>query len=192
MKGKFCAIIVMAFLGFTQMHAQVGQTKRSSVNIGETKFGAKAGLNFSTFLGDGFLDISSKVGAYVGGMAEIPIFFDNFYLQPELLLSFQGADVGQGNLNLTYVHIPIIAKYHIIDEIAVEFGPQIGVLLGDNGDDFGGVNTNTVHFGLNFGGGYRLNEHFYFQLRYGLGLSKVLDGSDLRNGVVSLGGAYFF
>jgi len=192
MKGKFFAIIAIVFFGSAQVHSQATKGSGGSGGIGEIGFGAKAGLNLSTFLGNDFVGISPKLGAYVGGMAEIPAFFENFYLQPELLISFQGADIGPGNLNLTYLHLPLMAKYHITDEIAAEFGPQIGVRLGDNGDDFGGFDTNSTHIGLNFGGGYRLNDNFYFQLRFGLGLSKVRDKTDLRNGVVSLGGAYFF
>ncbi|WP_373519642.1 porin family protein [Pricia sp.] len=192
MKGKFFAIIAMVFFGSAQVYAQVIQGSSSSGSIGEIGFGAKAGLNFTTFLGNDFVDISPKLGAYVGGMAEIPAFFENFYFQPELLLSFQGADIGAGNLNLSYLNLPLMAKYHITEGIAAEFGPQIGVRLSDNGDDFGGFETNSTQIGLNFGGGYRLNDHFYFQLRIGLGLSKVRKNTDLRNGVVSLGGAYFF
>lgn len=192
MKRNFFAIIAIVFFGSALIHAQALQDNDMSGGIGDIRFGAKAGVHLSTFLGNDFVGISPKFGAYVGGMAEIPAFFENFYLQPELLLSFQGADIGPGNLNLTYLHLPLMVKYHITDGIAVEVGPQIGVRLGDNGDDFGGFDTNSTHIGLNFGGGYRLNDNFYFQLRYGLGLSKVRDNTDLRNGVVSLGGAYFF
>lgn len=192
MKVKFCAIIAIICFGSAQLHAQAIQGADLSVGIGEMRFGAKAGLNFSTFLGNDLIGISPKLGAYVGGMAEIPAFFENFYWQPELLLSFQGAAIGNGNLNLTYLHLPLIARYHITDGIAAEFGPQIGVLLGDNGDGLIDLDRNSVDFGLNFGGGYRLNDNFYFQLRFGLGLSKVLDSFNSRNAVVSLGGAYFF
>ncbi len=192
MKGKFFAIIAIVFFGLGQLYAQATQGSGTSGGIGEIGFGVKAGLNLSTFLGNDFVGISPKLGAYVGGLAEIPAFFENFYFQPELLLSFEGADIGAGNLNLTYLQLPLLAKYHITDAIAAEFGPQIGVRLGDNGEDFDGFETKSTHIGLNFGGGYRLNDTFYFQLRYVLGLSKVHDTTDLRNGVVSLGAGYFF
>ncbi len=192
MKGKFFAIIAIVFFGLGQLHAQSTEDGVASAGIGQIVFGAKAGLNISTFLDNDFVEISPKLGAYVGGIAEIPAFFENFYLQPELVLSFQGADIGPGNLNLTYLHLPLMARYQITDGIAAEFGPQIGFRLSDNGDDFNGFDTNNTQIGLNFGGGYRLNDTIYFQLRFGLGLSKVLDNTDLRNGVVSLGGAYFF
>lgn len=192
MKVKFFAFLTTLFFGLPGMNAQVIQGTGFSDGIGELRFGAKAGLNVSTFLGKDFVDISPKSGAYIGGLVEIPAFFDNFYLQPELLFSFQGANLGPGNFNLTYIHLPVMAKYHITDEIAVEFGPQLGFLLGDNDEDFGGIDTNTIHIGLNFGGGYQLNDNFYFQLRFSPGLSRVIDNSDLRNSVLSLGACYFF
>ncbi len=136
---------------------------------------------------------SDRSSFYVGGIAEIPAFFDGFYLQPELLLSLQGADIGFENLNLYYLHIPLMGKYHITDEIAVEFGPQIGFLVADNWDDpITGSDTNKINFGINIGGGYRLNENFYFQLRYNSGFTKILDGTNLKNRVLQIGAAYFF
>lgn len=189
---KIFAFVVALFFGVTGANAQVFQGTSGSDGSDGLRFGAKAGLGVSTFLGSDFVDISPKLGAYVGGLAEIPAFFDNFYLQPELLLSFQGADTGPENLNLTYIHLPVMGRYHITDAIAVEFGPQLGFLIADNNEDLGGVDINTVHVGLNFGGGYRLNDNLYFQLRFGPGLSRVIDDVDLRNGVISLGACYFF
>ncbi len=191
MRVKCFAFFATLFFGLAT-NAQGTQGAGSSGGLGEIRFGAKVGLNLSTFLGNDFVDISPKAGAYVGGLAEIPAFFDKFYLQPELLLSFQGADVGPKNLNLTYIHLPVIAKYHLTNEIAVELGPQIGFLLADNADDLGSLDTNTVHLGLNVGAGYQLHDNFYFQLRFGQGLSRVIDDFDLRNGVWSLGASYFF
>ncbi len=192
MRVRYFAFFATLFFVLAYTNAQGTQAAGSSDGFGEIRFGAKVGLHASTFLGNDFVDISPKLGAYVGGLAEIPAFFDNFYLQPELLLSFQGADVGPRNLNLTYIHLPVMAKYHLTNAIAVELGPQIGFLLADNSDDFGGLDTKTVHVGLNFGVGYRLHDNFYLQLRFGQGLSRVIDDYDLRNGVWSLGACYFF
>lgn len=192
MKRIILAISAMICIGVGKVNAQESQDRGPLSGIEGINFGAKAGLNVSTFLGKDFVDITPKAGAYIGGLVEIPVFSDDFYVQPEILISFQGADVGPGNLNLTYVHLPVMAKYHITDAFAAEFGPQVGFLLGDSGEDFGSVDTRSFHFGLNLGGGYRLNENLYFQARYGLGLSKVIENSDLRNGILSLGACYFF
>ena len=188
MNTRYLAALFLVFIGICATRAQDSGSSGTGIDI---KFGPKVGLHGSSFLGNDFVDITPKIGAYLGGIAEIPVLFENFYLQPEFILSFQGADVGPGNLNLTYLHLPIMAKYHIIDEVAVEIGPQIGVLLGDNGEDYN-ADVNSGHFGINFGGGYRMNENFYFQARFGFGLSKVIDETDIKNGIFSIGAAYFF
>ena len=191
MNVKFYAITALILFGSAQMHAQTSQRFTTSADMGPVRFGAKAGLGFSTFSGD-FADISPNLGFHVGGAAEISAFSEDFYLQSELLLSLQRIDIGIGNLKLTYLQLPLMAKYHITDEIAAEFGPQIGVLVGDNGDDLIAIERNTVDFGVNVGGGYRLNDNLYFQLRFGWGISRLFDSFNSRNRVLSLGGVYYF
>lgn len=196
MKKLLCSILFLGLI-VPQLNAQVIQgTSNTSggSGIGDLTFGAKAGLGFSTLLGRGFVDITPKVGAYVGGLVEIPAFIDNFYLQPELIFQLQGADIGTSeDLNLLYLHIPLMGKYHITEEIAAEFGPQLGLLLADNWDEeINVIDTKKLYFGLNFGGGYRLDESLYFQLRYSLGLSRVLEETRTRNGALQLGASYFF
>lgn len=196
---KIVLLFAITFIGLQYSNAQVVQgTSNITTGSGDLRFGAKAGLNFSTFTGGAYPDVTPQVGAFVGGLAEIPAFMDNFYLQPEIMFSYQGADIGIGKLNLLYIHLPIMAKYHITDEIAVEAGPQIGFGISDNGSDYidsttlNPLETNTVHIGFNVGGGYRLNDNFYFQLRFSPGLSKIIDNTKTRNMVVQLGASYFF
>ncbi len=80
MKRNFFAIIALVFFGSALIHAQAMQDSDMSGGIGDFRFGPKAGVHLSTFLGNDFVGISSKFGAYVGGVAEIPAFFENFYL----------------------------------------------------------------------------------------------------------------
>ena len=193
---KNILLIGILFLSLQTGFAQVIQgTSNASggVALGDMMFGVKAGFGFSTFLERDFVDISPKPGFYVGGVAEIPAFFDGFYLQPELMVQLQGADIGAENLNLLYLHVPIMGKYHITDEIAVEFGPQIGFLLSDNWDeDISIIDTKKVNIGLNVGGGYRLNENFYFNLRLSPGLSNVIESTSTKNFAFQVGANYFF
>ncbi len=193
---KIVILIALVFFCLNSTNAQVIQGTSNAGNSsggGDYNIGVKAGFGASTFFGSDFTGISARTGFFAGGIVEIPAFFDGFYLQPELLLALQGADVGIENLNLFYLHIPLMGKYHITDEIAVEFGPQIGFLVADNwSDPISGSDTNKINFGVNVGGGYRLNENFYFQLRFSPGFTKILDNTNLKNGVVQVGAAYFF
>jgi len=194
MKIKSLIFIALLFFGLQGITAQevIERKAGPSSGNGGVVFGAKAGLNVSTWLGDGFTGISPRPGMYVGGVAEIPVFTNDFYLQPELLFSFQGADIGPSNTNLFYLQLPIMAKYHINEKIAAELGPQVGFLLADNWDEENsGQDTKKLDLGINFGAGYYLNANLYFQLRAGLGLTKVFDVFKERNGVVSVGACYF-
>ena len=194
MKLKLVALFALFFLGVQQIDAQVLEVESDADDVNDTRFGPKIGLGISSFSGNDFVNINTKLGGYIGGIAEIPAFFDSFYIQPEFFLSLKGADVGPGNLNLYYLQLPVMAKYHITDEIAVELGPQVGFLIGDNGEKapLSNVNPNGFDFGMNIGGGYLLNNTFYFQLRFEAGLSRVLDDVDLRNRTASIGASYLF
>jgi len=195
MKKAF-GCLVFAFFIWSGIHAQVIQgtsNVRGGGSNGDFAFGAKAGFGFSTILGRDFVNITPKPVLYVGGIVEIPAFFDAFYIQPELIFQLQGADIGSGDLNLLYVHLPVMGKYHITEEIAVEFGPQIGFLIADNwNEDISVVDTNKVNIGLNVGGGYRLNENFYFNLRISPGLTRVIEETNTKNFAFQIGANYFF
>ncbi|MBU2973541.1 porin family protein [Zobellia sp. B3R18] len=205
MKIKFCVILTFVFFGVQSSIAQTviqGTGPSSGFNMGDIKFGGKAGINFTTWLGNDLDGVSAKVGAYFGGIVEIPV-MDNFYVQPELIFALTGADLGPSNVNLAYVQIPIIGKYHITDEIAVELGPQVGFLLADNWDkDLQGQDIESIELGLNLGAGYRMDQNFYFQFRIGVGLTKIVETpaivngevvklKKVRNGGVSVGAVYF-
>ncbi|MFS4493988.1 porin family protein [Maribacter sp. 2308TA10-17] len=197
MKKVLSSLVFVVFL-VTSLSSQVIQgtsNVRGGGGSGAMMFGAKAGLSFSTLSGRDFVDINPKPGFYLGGVVEIPAFFDNFYLQPELIVQFQGAaNIGASvDLNLFYLHIPIMGKYHITDAIAVEFGPQVGFLLADNWDEnFSVIDTKKVNIGLNLGGGYRLNDNFYFNLRFSPGLTRVIEATSTKNFAFQLGANYFF
>jgi len=114
-------------------------------------FGVKAGINLSSLNGDypdtssDVSDSKSKIGFHLGGFAEYEI-NDKFSLQPELLISTQGGKFEiRDNYNnstygdyyesftqttkLTYLNLPIMLKYEIIENLKIEFGPQIGYTL---------------------------------------------------------------
>ena len=183
-------------------------------NAQETKFGVKGGINLSNYSGDSD-DYEGKVGFNVGGFAEIKI-SDKFAIQPELLFSTQGAKFSESGPdftvtykeNLSYLNIPVMAKYYVADKFSIEAGPQIGFLVAAKGKgegNFTGTNFsesediksdfNTVDFGVNFGLGFDFTEKVSLGFRYNLGLSNVIkDSSDFKdaNSVLSLSIGYKF
>lgn len=162
-------------------------------NAQEVKFGVKAGLNINTITG-GYLSGTSKVGFHVGGLAEIKL-SDKFAIQPELLLSTKGAsynyygygfgNAGEEDIALTYIDMPVMAKFFVIERLSIEAGPQIGFLMSAKGlkynentdtyDAKGDIkdNFNSTDFGFNVGAGYELNNGVMFQARYTIGLSDI-------------------
>ncbi len=165
----------------------------SNGNAQDISFGAKAGLNISSLSSSGSTGFGSKPGFHVGGVAEIP-FSDDILIQPEVLLSFQGSGDGlsgfSNDINLFYLNIPVAVKYNVWDELYVEAGPQLGVLLGNNLDDFL-LDSNSIDIGAVVGAGYRLDDNFYFQLRFNAGFINAIEDVTSKNRVLQVSAIYF-
>jgi len=164
----------------------------------DMRFGAKAGLNIASLGGDAVYSYDSKLGFHFGGVLEVP-FSDKIIVQPEALLSLQGSGgFFEDDLNFWYLNIPVVAKYNVWDEIYVEAGPQVGLLLSNNleGNTYGGTlqtfeNTNGLDLGVTVGAGYRLDDNFYFQLRFTAGFINAIEDVTSKNRVVSVSAVYF-
>lgn len=183
-------------------------------NAQDINFGVKGGINLSTFTGD-VEDASSKIGFQVGGFAEVKL-TDKFSIQPEVLYSLQGAKFKESgeyysfkeNVHASYLNIPVLAKYYVIDKLSVEAGPQVGFLLSaknkwegvEDGEKYSGtVNVKdefkSVDFSLNIGAGYDFTENISAGVRYNFGISNISDSDyDVKNhnNVISLSVGYKF
>lgn len=215
---KFFIITALTVFGFTQVNAQ------------EIKFGAKAGVNLANLVGDFTDDSKMLMGFHVGGVAEFAI-TEDFFVAPELLFSMQGnkfeyeesetfmgmtASIKEeGKLKLSYIAIPVMAKYQVFDGLTLEAGPQIGILMGAKQEYDSTVSLNgevvesesgsedvkefmsTMDLGLGLGLGYRMTNGLFFQARYNIGLSNIndFDGADdvkQQNSVIQISVGYFF
>ena len=175
-----------------------------AVNAQEIHFGAKIGAGVSTFSGN-VEDAEAKISGHLGGFAEFK--FNKFAIQPELLVSVVGAEWNYNyrnntdwyydgpvdnikyQANLVYLHVPVMAKYYVIDPLSVEFGPQLGVLLAarteytttywNGSDDSDSENVKddlkTLDLGLNFGATYNFKNRMFVSARYTLGLMNIDD-----------------
>lgn len=170
-------------------------------NAQEIKFGAKGGVGVSTFSGD-VDDVEAKFAAHIGGFAEFK--FNKFAIQPELLVSYIGAEWNQDynnwyydgpvdkvtyQANLLYLHIPVMGKYYVIEPLSIDFGPQIGVLLDaeykvettywDDDTDSETFNAKDdvkpIDIGLNLGATYNFKNNMFVSGRYTLGLTNIDD-----------------
>ncbi|MCU0350817.1 MAG: PorT family protein [Flavobacterium sp.] len=131
-------------------------------------FGVKAGVNFANFSGKNNSS-ETTTGFYLGGFAEIDI-SEKFQVQPELLYSSEGASfkVGDNDPTVSFLRLPIMAKYMIYENLDLVAGPQLGVMLDDKNFDF-----NTFDLGLGTGLAYELDNGLGFDLRYNFGFMNL-------------------
>ena len=162
----------------------------------EVQFGVKAGVNIADLGGD--VDTEGSLTSFhVGGVAEVKL-TETFSVQPELLYSMQGANIADGvDLELSYLNVPIMAKYYVMEGLSIEAGPQVGFLLSADQDGEDVKDTvKSVDFALNGGVAYDLQMGVFFQARYSAGLSDIndVDGVDMKatNNVFSLSVGYKF
>ncbi|MFK7746865.1 MAG: porin family protein [Kordia sp.] len=167
-----------------------------TANAQDIKYGAKAGLNFSNlefdissdFEEDDAEDVNGKTGFYIGGFVDISV-SEKFSIQPELLYSIEGAE----DAGISFINIPVMAKYYVASGLSLQVGPQIGFLVDaeDDADEF----LKSTNFGLNAGIGYDLiGTGFFFDARYNFGLSDIGDteGFEVKTKGIQIGVGYKF
>ena len=162
----------------------------------QIRFGVKAGANFATITSaDG---AKTLVGLNGGALVNIPL-TDQLSLQPEAIYSGQGAKAdGDFSLHLNYINVPVLLKYSLPVGVFFETGPQLGLLISAK-EKSGGASEDVKSFYKStdvawaFGAGYLIPDvNLGFDVRYNLGLTKLADGSDSKNGVFQLGVFYLF
>jgi hypothetical protein len=162
------------------------------------QLGIKGGVNVSNFTGGNFQDV--KKSALVGFNAGAFLGFligDHFSIQPEVLFSSQGAKLESAgdkqNFKVSYLNVPVLAKYRFTGGFYLEAGPQVGFKLSED------VPDQTIdHFAKSLdlslagGLGYHSSMGLGIGARYTAGLSKVGDFSgsdvspDFKNGVAQV------
>lgn len=161
--------------------------------------GIKAGANFSNFTGGDFDAVKKKaiVGFHGGGFLNFS--FGALSLQPELLVSTQGARIDSANRSydwkVTYATVPVLLKFRSAGGFYLEAGPQVGFKLSEN------VSDETIEDfakGLDLsaaaGLGFQTKGGLGIGARYLVGLSKVGDfdppkniDPDFKNSVIQVG-----
>lgn len=139
------------------------------------------------------------------------MFNEQFAFQPELLFSTQGAkgkseyedSSVETKVNLSYINLPLIFKYYAAPGLSLEAGPQIAFLV-DSELKEGKISADadelfkTIDFGMNFGLGYKLDNGMFFQGRYNVGLTNIIDKSkegadwNVKNSVFQVSVGYMF
>ena len=198
---KLASILTLVFL-------TIATNAQSLIPV---KYGIKAGLNFSnlniTPAIDGVqpTDNSSQMGIAAGFIVHIPL-SDKWFINPEVLYSQKGAsfnyafthdhELNQRDeykttnpLTLSYVELNPTISYKANDKLALNFGPSVSFLIGEDYDytqdpvrditntahilTDGLVETASLDVGLNLGISYFFTEHFFVDSRVYTGFIEV-------------------
>jgi len=182
----------------------------------ELTFGVKGGINLASLGGDVAPSAKGKMGFHLGGIAEYML-SDEFGVQAELLYSALGGKYEETNegvsikekTKLSYITLPVVGKYFVTDEIALEAGPQFSFLMSAESEGestFDGETQsatedisngiNGIDLGFGIGGSYNTDGGLFFGLRYVLGLSNIFsdapDGISVVNNVFQVSAGYKF
>jgi opacity protein-like surface antigen len=173
--------------------------------------GVKSGINFSSV--GGVNNVESREGYHFGGVASFNL-TENIWLHTEVTYSRQGYDISnpviiesnnqEPDLNfrfsekLHYVNVPVLLSYNVLENIQLQTGPQLGILIKTSEvydfnqgsiDDlpeeflfFG--DTNSIDFGLAIGAQYNVL-NFFIQGRYILGFSEVFPDFENQRSTIS-------
>jgi len=184
-------LLFLAVVGMIALNSNAQSNPKNPVVTG-----IKAGLNL-TNLSAGNNTQEMKPGFHGGGFVELPLsYYKQFAIQFELLYSNQGyngkeyelRDETNGkvietntleDVSLHYLNIPVMFKYYVSDNFAIELGPQIGFLMDAKGD-FDLYRYNPAKEYLNsfespidqalYDNGYRSKDYknYYEKLDYGI------------------------
>ncbi len=154
--------------------------------VGQTTFGAKAGLNLSNLSIEDADDSNLLPGFHAGLFANLPL-GGAFSVQPELVYTQKGSkwESGVGDsevkLNLGYLELPVNLVYNLAPDFDFQLGPYIGYLLSSKLDsdfdiDLDKDQFNPLDFGLQGGLRFFLKP-VYLGFTYKYGLSQVADKS---------------
>jgi Outer membrane protein beta-barrel domain len=158
------------------------------------KFGLKGGANIANVNGnwnDALGDWKSTVG-FCGGIFLELNFGKVLTIQPEVLYTMKGADMGDGKLKFDYLEIPVLLKVRIPTGNIHPFifaGPAFGFNLKAAIDEYQLDGMPTADYSAVLGGGLQLGRSVHIDVRYTMGLQKLeipdLETIDLKNGVLS-------
>lgn len=148
----------------------------------ESTFGVRLGANLSSISSDDIPEDleDSRFGIVVGFLMEYPI-TEKWSVQPEFQYSSLGND--DESLRVDFLQLPIFVKYNFSDLFNVHLGPQVGLKIWEWEDNSTTeTNFNTFNLTAVAGVGVNITENFFADLRYGFGISNIIDDKDIPGG----------
>lgn len=157
------------------------------VSAQELRLGATAGLNFASAHVDNGSSSGGYIGFQVGAKAEMDFssyLIDGFYLEGSLLYNLKGGSYSGSHSNLGYLQLPVNLGYRLTFSGDVSLlgslGPYFGLgVLGKDVEKVSGAKVKTDVFGtrlqrFDFGLNYKLGVEVWDQWQFYLGLEHSL------------------
>lgn len=145
----------------------------------QASFGLKVGGMVASRIGSG-LDYNLKIAkvSYLAGAFYGVFLTEQLGLQLELLYANKGRGEARQLLireDLHYLNLPIMLQYVIDQRFGVEFGPEIGYLIGQKqiftfGTQPPSPFLRDLDIAINLGVNYELTEKIFLSLRYNFGI----------------------
>tara|TARA_R110002049_G_scaffold28772_5_gene98154 strand:- start:3216 stop:3752 length:537 start_codon:yes stop_codon:yes gene_type:complete len=157
----------------------------------ELDLGIKAGANFANI--SDASGLSNKTGFQAGAFVGLKL-SDKIGIQADLLYSQQGAEFDGGEFDLTYVNVPVVLKYYLVQGLNLQAGPQFGFVVDDNVKEvFNGIaEAESSDVSGLVGAGYDFPFGIRVDARYNFGLKDIFTEGKGKNTVVSLAIGYSF
>ena len=174
MKIRFL-IAVILFSVFTN-----AAFSQKTVNLG-----IMAGTDLHKIMGKSF-DEQYKFGYHAGAFLEIKV--AKIGLQPEVYFSQVNVEDGNNSTsivninkitkaNLSYLNIPVMVNLYFTKAVALQVGPQFGILVNQNATGYGNVENAFKSGDFSMAGGLSIKiSKFRVYGRYVVGLNDKNDG----------------
>ena len=174
-------------------------------------FGPKIGVDYTHYWGKN-VEHGGQLNYQAGLFMEYR-FTNKFSVAPEVVFAAQGGKYDTKVLGVelketdhaNYINVPVMLKYYVIPELSIDFGPQVGFNVysknttevkagGEGGKGTTDMKdyTKSVDFGLGLGLTYNIAKDVFVQGRYTMGLTKVFDGPEGKNGNAQIAIGYRF
>lgn len=177
----------------------------------QVQMGGHAAVNFSTLWGDGASEkeIPWSLGLTAGAAAKVAV-NEKVSIVPELDVDWRRQKNDEYTWNTWAIELPVLARYNAMPQMYFEAGPRLALLLSSELEqdldnyvettNFSKIDAlNVFEFGIDVGIGYSITPVFDMSIRYGVGLTSIIDGKKFeaedqafKNMQIQVGGIYWF
>ena len=174
-------------------------------------FGPKIGVDYTHFWGkevshDGVLN-------YQAGLFMEYRFNDKMSIAPEVVFAAQGGKNKWVEFNgvetsttyhLNYINVPVMLKFYVAPSLSIDLGPQLGINIykkatdkwtidgEDHKDTYELESPKSIDFGVGLGLTYNIAKDVFVQGRYTMGMTKVFEHGEAKNGNAQIAIGYRF